>query len=267
MPRGTNVTRGGCLGYQYVRGRNLIISVNQNVPSCVAAGTNNGCRPNATYANANQYSPAAMSAVHGLHLSFVQRPAGWGHYRVSYSRSRSMNDVGEAFFSAPIDPFDLSKDWGRSDGDQRHRLVLNGSIQTPAAAGATMWQTLTHGFQASGMLQVYSSLPLNITSGVTTVQGTPGRPIVDGAFIARNAGQGSDFINLNARVSRSFRLGGTTRIEGAIEGFNLTNRTNIIGRNATFGAGAYPTAPSATFNQTTAVADPRTFQFAVRLTF
>ena len=23
-----------------------------------------------------------------------------------------MNDVGEFFFSAPIDPFDLSKDWG-----------------------------------------------------------------------------------------------------------------------------------------------------------
>ena len=33
------------VGYQFVRGRNLIISVNQNVPSCVAAGTNNGCRP------------------------------------------------------------------------------------------------------------------------------------------------------------------------------------------------------------------------------
>ena len=28
-------------GYQYTRGRDLIISVNQNVPSCVAAGTNN----------------------------------------------------------------------------------------------------------------------------------------------------------------------------------------------------------------------------------
>ncbi len=34
-----------------------------------------------------------------------------------------MNNVGEAFFNAPIDPFDLSKDWGRSDNDQRHRLV------------------------------------------------------------------------------------------------------------------------------------------------
>ena len=35
-------------GYQYLRGRDLIISVNQNVPTCVAAGTNNGCRPIST---------------------------------------------------------------------------------------------------------------------------------------------------------------------------------------------------------------------------
>ena len=47
------------VGYQYLRGRDLIISVNQNVPTCVAAGTNNGCRPNPTYANNSQYSPLA----------------------------------------------------------------------------------------------------------------------------------------------------------------------------------------------------------------
>ncbi len=255
------------VGYQYVRGDNLIISVNQNVPSCVAAGTNNGCRPNPNYANASQYSPSAMSTFHGLNLSFVQRPARWGSYRMSYSLSRSMNNVGENFFSSPIDPFDLSKDWGRSDGDQRHRLVLNGSFHSSKEAGTTMWEKVTHGFQASGMLQFYSSLPLNITSGVTTVQGTAGRPIVNGSFIERNAGVGGDFFNLNARVSRSVSLGGSARIEGAIEAFNLTNRRNVTGWNAVFGAGAYPTNPPPTFKQVTAVADPRSFQFALRLTF
>ena len=62
------------VGYQYVRGLNLIIQVNQNVPTCAAAGTNNGCRPNPNYANNNQYSSEAESNYHGLHLSFVQRP-------------------------------------------------------------------------------------------------------------------------------------------------------------------------------------------------
>jgi outer membrane receptor protein involved in Fe transport len=41
-------------GYEYTGGQGLIISINQNVPSCVASGTNNGCRPNPAYANNNR---------------------------------------------------------------------------------------------------------------------------------------------------------------------------------------------------------------------
>src|SRR5207248_7138379 len=80
-------------GYQYVRGANLIVSVNQNVPSCVASGTNNGCRPVATYANNSQYSPFASSTYHGLHLSLVQRPKRWGTYRVTYTLSKAMDNA------------------------------------------------------------------------------------------------------------------------------------------------------------------------------
>jgi hypothetical protein len=255
------------VGYQYVRGVNLIMSVNQNVPSCVATGTNNGCRPNPAYANNSQYRSAGQSNYHGLHLSLVQRPAAWGYLRFSYTLSKSMNNVGEFFFSSPIDPFDLSKDWGRSDDDQRHRLVVNGAVNSSMAPAATLWEKLTHGFQVSAMLQAYSSLPFNITSGVTTVQGTAGRPIVNGAFIQRNAGTGANFFSLNARVSRTFPAGRSARIEAVAEAFNLTNRRNDLTRNGNFGAGAYPTNPSASFNQITAVADPRTVQFALRLRF
>jgi hypothetical protein len=255
------------VGYQYLRGLHLIMSVNQNVPTCVATGTNNGCRPNPTYANNSQYSSVADSNYHGLHLSFVQRPATWGHYRVSYTYSKSMNNVGENFFSSPIDPFDLSKDWGRSDDDQRHRLVLNGSVHSSMAPARTAWEMLSHGFQLSSVLQRYSALPFNVTSGVTTVQGTAGRPIVNGAFIERNAGIGSDFFTVSLRVSRTFSLGRSLRLEGVAEAFNLTNRRNNMTRNANFGSGAYPTNPSPTFNQITAVGDPRTWQFALRLRF
>jgi outer membrane receptor protein involved in Fe transport len=242
------------VGYQYTRGVNLIISVNQNVPACVASGTNNGCRPISSYGNNSQYSPLAASSYHGLHVSFVQRPAHWGYYRVSYTLSTAMDNVGEFFFSSPIDPFDLSKDWGRSDDDQRHRFVVNGAVNS-------------HGFQLSGMLQYYSALPLNITSGVTTIQGTAGRPMVNGAFIERNAGVGPDFFSVSARVSRAFRIGDRVRIEGVAEGFNLTNRENVVTLNGNFGAGTYPTNPSATFGQVTGVSDPRTFQLAMRLKF
>jgi hypothetical protein len=254
-------------GYQYVRGDDLIISINQNVPSCVPSGTNNGCRPNPAYANNSRYSSEARSSYHGLHVSLLQRPAGWGHYRVSYTLSKGWNNVGEFFFSSPIDPFDLEKDWARSDDDQRHRVVVHAAVHTSREPGTTLWTHLSHGFELSGTLQYYSALPLNITSGVTTLQGTAGRPVVEGEFLPRNAGQGPDFFSLNLRLSRSFPIRGRARIEALAEVFNLTNRANAVTVNGNFGPGAYPTNPSPTFGQVTAVGEPRSVQLGLRFGF
>ena len=255
------------VGYQHLRGLHLIISVNQNGPTCAASGNNNGCRPNPDYANNSQYSSLADSHYDGLHVSFVQRPAKWGSYRVSYTWSKSLDNVGEFFFSSPIDLFNVWKDYGRSDDDQRHRVVVNGSIHSSMAAAHSAWQRISHGFALSGMLQYYSALPLNITSGVTTIQGTAGRPIVNGAFIGRNVGTGNDFFSVGARVSRSFRISEQARLEGLVEGFNALNHRNNLTSNGSFGAGAYPTNPSSSFGQITAVNDPRSLQLALRLRF
>jgi hypothetical protein len=102
---------------------------------------------------------------------------------------------------------------------------------------------------------------------VTTPQGTTGRPIVDGAFIARNAGEGDELFSMAVRASRTFPLRGSMRLEAAAEVFNVTNAVNETARNTTFGTNPYPTNPSATFNQVTAVGDPRSAQFVLRLRF
>jgi hypothetical protein len=267
------------VGYQYFRGENLLMSINQNVPTCVPAGTNNGCRPASSYMNNSQYRGAGDSNYHGLHMTYVQRPLNWSAVRVSYTLSKSMNNLGEAFFSSPTDPTNVTKDWARSDSDQRHRLVVSASVNSPMTPATTTWERISHGFQASTMLQYYSSLPFNIVSGINSLQGTAGRPFADGSvstpnfdvrtveFIPRNAGTGNDFFTLSVRVSRSFRLSGTNRIEGLVEVFNLTDRVNPITRNATFGPGSYPSNPLPSFNTVTAVGDPRTVQFGVRYTF
>jgi hypothetical protein len=130
-----------------------------------------------------------------------------------------------------------------------------------------VWEQISHGFQLSGMLQYYSALPMNITSGVTTIQGTGGRPTVNGAFIGRNAGIGNDFFSLSGRLSRTFPMGERLRVEAMAEAFNALNHRNNLTLNANFGSGAYPTNPSPTFRQVTAVNDPRVVQFALRLRF
>ena len=242
------------VGYQHLRGLRLIAFINQNVPTCVAAGTNNGCRPNPAFANNSQYNPAADSRYDGLHVSFIQRPVKWGSYRLSYTWSKSLDNVGEFFFSSPIDNRNIWRDWGRSDDDQKHRVVFDGTAS---------WR----GFQLSGMLQYYSEFPMNITSGVTTTQGTAGRPVVNGDYIGRNVGIGNDLFSVNARLSRSFALGERVKIEALTEAFNTLNHRNNLTRNATFGAGAYPAAPAPSFGQVTAVNDPRVLQFALRVRF
>ena len=71
--------------------------------------------------------PAARCTTACTCRSCSGRP--WGSYRVSYTYSKSMNNVGEAFFNSPIDPTDISKDWGRSDDD-------SGTVVVSGAASA-----------------------------------------------------------------------------------------------------------------------------------
>jgi hypothetical protein len=242
------------IGYERLRGIHLIASINRNYPRCAASGGNNGCRPDPAFANIGQYSAAGDSWYDGLHVSLVQRPARWGSVRVSYAWSKAMDDVGEFFFSSPIDNANIWRDYGRSDDDQRHRLAVHATA-------------LAHGFQWSAIAQYYSALPLNVTSGANTIQGTAARPVIDGRFLARNAARGPDFFAVSARFGRSFHVGEHTKLETMIEGFNLLNRRNAVSMNGNFGPGIYPIQALPSFRQITAVGEPRSGQLAVRLIF
>lgn len=126
---------------------------------------------------------------------------------------------------------------------------------------------MTHGFQLTGVLQYYSPLPLNITTGANTIQGTAARPTVNGVFINRNSGTGPDFFNLSVRISRTFAISDRIELEAVAEAFNALNHRNNLTYNGTFGPGTYPVNPLPTFGQVTAVNDSRVAQFALRLRF
>lgn len=265
------------LSYQHLRGLHLLASINQNTPTCIATGNNNGCRPNATYGNNKQYQSAGDSSYDGLSVSFQQKPTRWGAYRISYNWSKAIDDVGEFFFSSPINNFNIAEDRGLSDDDQRNRLVFDGTIHTSMQSSHGLWNHLSSGFLLSTMLQYYSPLPFNITTGTNSIQGTSLRPCVPGVpncaqalpgtVITRNAGIGFNFFNINTRLSRTFPLGDGFRLEAIAEAFNALNHRNDLIPNGTFGTGAYPNAPNSSFGHATAVGDPRQFQLAARLTF
>jgi hypothetical protein len=268
------------VSYQHIRGAHLIVSLNQNVPSCTfKEDPVNLCRPNSAYQNNSQYSPAADSQYDGLSVSFNQRPTKWGSFRVSYTYSKALDDVGEFFFSSPVNIFNIHQDWGRSDDDQGHRFVFDANFHSSMAPAKTGWQNFTHGFQLSGVLQYYSALPFNIVSGLNTIQQTAGRPcpeispnVPDASctldkMIGRNTGTGFDYFNFSSRLSRTFPIGDRLKLEAIAEAFNVLNHRNNLIPNTTFGAGAFPSVPRSSFGVPTAVGDPRQVQLALRILF
>ena len=260
------------ISYQHVHGMHLVASINRNINA-------DGTRPNPTYGNAKQYTGAADSQYDGLAVSLVQRPVSWGSARVSYTWSKAMDDVSEFFFSAPVNNFRIADDRSRSDDDQRHRVSFDAILHTPLTGGHGTRAAVLHGWQLGGILQYTSPLPFNVTSGITSLQGTSLRPCltvqlttacrqaVSGSLLPRNAGIGFDTFTLNARLSRTVRLGDRISAEGVAEAFNLLNHRNDAVPNGTFGSGVYPSAPSSTFGQATAAGDARSVQLGLRLKF
>jgi hypothetical protein len=232
----------------------LLLSVNQNVPTCVASGNNNGCRPISSYANNSQYSSAGDSTYHGLHVSLAQRSRGWGQYRVSYTLSKAMNNVGEFFFSSPIDPTDIAKDWGRADNDQRHRLVLNAAAQKQACRSAAccrrtsappfkhhVWRHHGPGHDGTADRRRRISFRRNSVDWTRRVSALRRAPWF---HVSRRPAAGSSKM-LAERPS-------TDRSRQRWSRAHQFRRRRVS------------TSPSPTYNQITAVGEPRSFQFGAR---
>ena len=167
--------------------------------------------PLATTVNTRR-SPIRTTTGCTSHLYSVLSVGAITAFRTRIRRLLTM--LGEFFFSSPINNFNIWQDYGRSDDDQRHRVVFDGTIHAPTGASNTIREHLTHGFQLTAMLQYYSPLPFNITTGANTIQGTTARPTIDGAYINRNAGSGFDFFNLSARSEPQFPVDGAAPAGG-----------------------------------------------------
>ena len=144
--------------------------------------------------------------------------------------------------------------------------MVTGSVNSPTAPANTTWDKLTHGFQASGVLQYYSALPFKHHVRRDDRSGHRRQPIVDGEFIREIPGRRRFPDAQSARSAARLRLAGRSRRRHR-RVFNVTNQRNDLTRVGNFGADAYPTNPSPTFNQITAVGDPRAFQLGVRVRF
>jgi hypothetical protein len=248
------------VGYIHLRGLHIIISRNVNVPRFAAsAGVPNLGRPDPNWGNISRYESSGDSYYNGMIVSFNKR-AGWSTVRLSYTLSKAIDDTGNFFFSTPQDNFNVRGDRGPSDNDQRHRLVLSGSFETPSQANG--WAHTLRGFQLSYIFTAASRLPFNVLLGSDRNLDTNNndRPV----GVDRNTGQGFSFSSLDLRLRRRVKLSERLSLDISAEGFNLLNRANFAVPNNVFGSGSQP---AVTFGQPTAAFDPRQFQFGLKLNF
>jgi hypothetical protein len=242
-------------GYLHLTGRQIIMSRNLNVPTltpaeAVAAGIANLGRPDPRYGNNGQFQGIGQARFDGLTASAQIRGIPGSTLRLAYTLSKAMDDAGNAFFSSPQDNGNVHDDWGPSDNDQRHRLVLSGS----ATAGRL--------FTVAGLFSYSSAPPFNVQTGNDRNNDTNvnDRPI----GVGRNSARGFDNATLDLRINRAFTLPRGHAIEAIVDIFNLLNRSNFLIPNNTRGTSAVPTA---SFGRPTAAADPRQVQLGIRWSF
>lgn len=251
------------VGYLHVRGLHLILSRNVNVPTVPAsAGIPNLGRPDPNWGNISRFESSGKSNYDGMVVSFNKRASRWTNVRVSYTLSKTIDDAGNFFFSTVQDNFNIRDDRGLSDNDQRHRLVVSGAIEAPEEGDANGFRRALRGFQFGYIFTYGSRLPFNVLFGSdrNLDSNNNDRPL----GVGRNTGRGFDFVSLDLRVSRKFRLSERVDLQLLAEGFNVLNRANFGVPNNTFGAGVNP-LPS--FGQPTQSFDPRQFQFGMKLSF
>jgi hypothetical protein len=174
----------------------------------------------------------------GIRKRFSQGYQLEGNYVLSKDEDNDSNER-DPFTDRSFNFFDLSKDWGPSDRDIRHRVNLFGYF---AVAG---------GVQVSSRVQYRGAQPI-----------TPSPRILKGVDRGRNSTRkDNEFFTLDWRVGRPFRFAGRYEITPVIEMFNTFNNANNIN----------PLSVPALFNfdgfLRTGVGDPRQVQLAVKLTF
>jgi hypothetical protein len=274
----------------YVRGKHQIGSIDYN-PTIPSLGP--GRRPNdlgdraGTSASVLQYTSFGETWYRGLTLSLNKRFARGSQVLVSYTLSKA-EDTSTDFQGAsvvqdqglgrdPADPFGLPVGFnapaekGPATHDQRHRFVLSGVARLPLD-----FQLSTIVTAASG--RPYTPLAGADLNGDGNGGGTPPdrarrNPLDASTSVGRNTETMKGQFNVDARLSRRFKLGPRVALEGIVEAFNLFDRTNFSEINNIFGRGAFPGDPQrdaqgrVTYGLYEQALPPRQIQLAVKMSF
>ena len=242
-----------------------------------------GARPVPGYARINLFESTGNSRYHALALQLQRRFAKGWQFLATYTFSKAKDDrpdqtavvPGNAGDDAKIvfNQLNVSDDFTTADVDIPHRFVFSSvrEFGTFTRSNNKVLRALLSDYTFSSITQINSGVPYTGTVGADI--NNDGNRFNDRApGTTRNQFRAKAFWQSDLRVTRLFRLGETVRLRLIAEGFNLTNRTNVLAPNINKYSGFSGTTLSVPTG-TLAFGLPRTFfasrefQLAVKVDF
>ncbi|HET7710629.1 MAG TPA: TonB-dependent receptor [Thermoanaerobaculia bacterium] len=282
------------LSYLWVQGNNLSRSADINLGPAVVETfpiTTGGtasvkrypvARPFANFDRIVQFQSTADSEYNGITLDINKRFGQNWQARLAYTHADVKDNRPDA--TAVVIPFDDGKyawdpsdpnlEWGTSDNDIPHRLVLSGVWNLDYWKARDEWwsKMLIQGWAISGIVTWQSGFPYSGIVG--TDLNRDGNAANDRApGIARNAFRTEDQLSIDPRIAKSFTIRGDLRLQLIAEAFNVTNESNITSvRRNYYNFTNNQLVPVTNFAQPLATSGaagsgPRTIQLAAKLTF
>jgi len=214
-----------------------------------------------------------VADYNGLQTQFSYRGNRRMYAAVSYTLSKATNTFepdGNGIGPTESNISQLGEiERGPSVVDQRHRAVITFNYRFPLD------------FTAGTVSMFASARPFNSTTGVDNNGDgiNNDRPVINGVIISKSAFRGTPTSDVAAFVEKRFRLTEQMSILLRLEGFNLFNHGNFLGRGVTTYGDALAAAPTfgqfvggvgTTTNAIPAFANidpPRMFQLQARFTF
>ena len=154
-------------------------------------------------------------------------------FQASYTLSRAtdLNQKSTTFTEAnsPFDLFDPLLDAGPSNFDRRHKFVASAIFAPNFYKGSksSLGNYLLNGWSFSPIFIYYSGSPYSGTLDGTSLNRTFGDSHLPN--LGRNSFRLPALVNLDARLSKRFKLTETMNLELLAEAFNIPNRTQVSG--------------------------------------
>jgi hypothetical protein len=214
-----------------VPGTNGLPFQDWKAPQCQVL-LNNPCFADPMVAAHDVFFSSASALYQGGTLEVKKRYSRHLTVMANYTYSKAFDDVADITYW-PSNQVQPQLERALSSFDQRHRIVVSGIIESPFRSLALA------GFELAPVLQYDSARPFNLYAG-TDVNGDRtdfgDRPPGAG----RNTGIGPNYLSMDLRLSRQFKLREKTVLQLTVEAFNLANRTNYATVNDEVGASFAP---------------------------